>query len=320
LPEGTILAIGEVVICTKNRPAAIGRLLDALLAQTVRLPILVVDASDSDATAREVARLRSRYDRPLRHVAAEAGLTRQRMRAVELLLPDSHAVHFMDDDTVPEPEYVEALERAFERLPDALGVGGRITNLPAPKPGLLDRICLLAARQPGRVLPSGYATLGLLAPSTTAPVLVEWLSGCSMSYRVLAFAHVAFDTRMTGYSLGEDVDFGFRASRIGRLYVAPDARVSHVPSGGADGGGGADYVGIAADGLRQRHRLVCELRDHGLSVPAFWWATVCDIVLSAVRGLVRLRWFYLRKAGALVAAAIGVARSGVLPANPRIRW
>ena len=66
-------------------------------------------------------------------VVANRGSGASEARNTGLALATSELVAYLDDDTDPEPDWLEALIAAFERRPTAIGVGGRI--LPEYEPG-----------------------------------------------------------------------------------------------------------------------------------------------------------------------------------------
>ena len=79
---------------------------------------------------------------------------------------------------------------------------------------------MLDSPRTGRVLPSGRNPLVVDVLSVTE---VDWLSGCSMSFRRAVFEMFSFNEELTGYGLGEDVEFSYRVHQRGRLLVTPDA-------------------------------------------------------------------------------------------------
>jgi GT2 family glycosyltransferase len=79
----------------------------------------------------------------------------------------------------------------------------------------------------GALLESG---VNVLVFDGEQPSEVDWLSGCSMSYRTSALDGLRFDERRGGNGLGEDVDFSARLGSRGRLLWVPDARVEHRQS------------------------------------------------------------------------------------------
>ena len=60
---------------------------------------------------------------------------------------------------------------------------------------------------------------------------VEWMQGCFMSGRLGAVRLVPHDERITAEYRGEDEDFSYRLSRLGRLRYVPGAVVRHEQRG-----------------------------------------------------------------------------------------
>jgi GT2 family glycosyltransferase len=125
--QGTVSDLtAGVVICTRNRPAALARCLDSLSGQT-RKPqqIIVLDSAPEDNRTRDVARLAGvryfREDRPGLDVARNTGAR----------LAETDIVAYADDDVVLHPRWLERLARAFD-APDIMAVTGLLL------PGELD--------------------------------------------------------------------------------------------------------------------------------------------------------------------------------------
>ncbi|WP_159630969.1 glycosyltransferase family 2 protein [Arthrobacter sp. 8AJ] len=218
-----------LVICTRNRHADMSRCLDSVLDQT-RMPsaLLVVDSSDDDTTAEICAEYANRPDMPLlEYVHTAPGLTLQRNIALEQAHGNFEIVHFIDDDVELEGTYLEELMDAFE-LDDALvGAGGLIKGGNRKNPTLFARLGGRDSATPGKVLSTGF---NIGAHETPYDVEVEWLPGCSMSFRLSKIAGLRFDERRVGYAIGEDADFGLRASARGALRHVHKARLYHHQS------------------------------------------------------------------------------------------
>ncbi len=211
-----------LIICTKDRPNELRRCLESVSTQTIRPTLtIVVDASADDASSQ----VSSSFGGTI-YVNSEPGLTRQRNLAVELYSSEMDVLHFVDDDVVLDPGYIAGLRQAFTD-PKVGGAGGVIANAPPARPYLVRRLFLLDSRKPGKVLPSGC---GILAFDPPHSLIVDWLSGCSMSFRADLFNRIRFDEGLTGYCLGEDVDFGLAASALTNLVVTPAARLVHLSS------------------------------------------------------------------------------------------
>jgi len=272
---------------------------------------LVVDASETEATRRTCEALTERIGEPLRliyHPALRPGLARQRNEALEVCRPLGVAVvHFIDDDTEVAAGYFHAIERRFRDDETVSGLGGVIVNQPVDKYLGFKCLFLLTSRRRGVVLRSGRNTLGQY-PGTRATDHVDWLNGCSMSFRISVFDDFMFDERRNGYSLGEDSDFTFRVSRRYKLAVEPSAlSVHHFTP-----------MGRWSARRHARHRTemtyawVVEHRMHELSLTAYWWSVLGDFLL-------RFGYGVLRRDRAVIVEALGVAEGVMAIARGRVR-
>jgi GT2 family glycosyltransferase len=196
----------SVVVPTWRRPALLERCLAALAAQTLapqHYEVVVCDDGPDDATRQLVARfsdaqrargLSVRYV-PVRTTQGPAGARNAGWRCARAPL-----IAFTDDDTVPDPRWLEAGIRAMARGADA--ASGNIVV-------------------PLRARPTDYeADTGHLAHAefATANVFV--------SRAALAAVH-GFDERFTA-AWREDSDLHFKLLRAGRVLVqAADATVVH---------------------------------------------------------------------------------------------
>lgn len=269
-----------VIVCTRNRADDVSRLLATLPAQEARPMLIVVDASDDESTWQVVTAFeKTRVWDEVLYLKAPAGLTSQRMHGIRHVPQGCEIVHFIDDDVELEPGYFSALERCFEQMPHIVGAGGVVTNVSTPGPYLWNKVFFLDSSRQGAVLPSG---VNVRALKVEAVKHVDWLSGCSMSFRAELFQHERFDTRMEGYCLGEDVDFSFRARRHGALVVCPEARLQHRERGAS----ALDAREKAAAELVRRYRFVQRYRTDGMSVSAFWWSVLGDLVLTAGKSVI----------------------------------
>jgi GT2 family glycosyltransferase len=223
----------DLIICTRNRPAELARCLSSVLEQT-RLPTCttVVDSSDDDGSKQLVHDFAARWPAGHRlvHVQSEPGLTHQ--RAVGLRSTREPIVHFVDDDTVLEPGYIAGIDATFDA--DARetigGVGGYVTDQPSHDYRRVDVLLGLDSSREGVVLPSGRNVRVYTEP--THDIDVDWLSGCSMSYRRRALDVEPPDERYgaTADRNGEDVQLSYRVRQHARLVVTPRARLSHRES------------------------------------------------------------------------------------------
>jgi len=274
---------GVVVICTRHRAVELASAVSAVATDRPSATVVVVDASEDEASRVVCDELRSTYpDIVLQYISAlEPGLARQRNQGIEVSQRlGAGIVHFIDDDTEVLPGYFDALERRFRDDRDLGGVGAVIDNQPEVHHRLLRRLFMLWGSRPNAVLRSGRPVLGQFPDGDVAGE-VDWLSGCAMSFRIEVFAENEFDDRLSGYSHGEDFDFGFRVSREYRLAVEPASHCLHHRS--------------ARNRLdTQRHAYIAtvsgyvwvrEQRQYGMSLGAYWWSVFGEVVLHWSYGL-----------------------------------
>ncbi|MGY5850377.1 glycosyltransferase family 2 protein [Salegentibacter sp. F14] len=241
----------NLIICTYKRPGAIGKLLESLAKQS-RLPdeLLVIDASPDELTRKLLENKKFPGLKYFKVEDKDRGLTRQRNYGIQKAAEDIEVICFLDDDIILEPDYFEKLITTYSVFPDAIGIGGYITNevnweendrAPAYQEFKIDgfirtlgsrnllrkRMGLLSDRPPG-IMPefSNGLSIGFLPPTgKTYPV--EFFMGGVASYRKSLFQKLNFCEYFVGYGLYEDMDFCLRASKFGQLYVNTAARVAH---------------------------------------------------------------------------------------------
>jgi GT2 family glycosyltransferase len=290
---------GVVVICTKDRPDEIEMSCAAADRASSSIPILVIDASTTNATrdiCEHFLRQNTSSSTLLYRRASRPGLTHQRNEAIDICRElDAQVVHFIDDDTEVSAGYFDAIERRFRMEPLVMGVGGVILNQPIVNYVTLKSFFLLGSHRRGSVLKSGRNILGQY-PGTLATDHVEWLNGCSMSFRISVFDEAAFDSGLQGYSMGEDYDFSYRVSRKHKLVVEPAATCIHHLTPTMRGSARTQ----ARQATEATHRWVNAHRELGMSPAAFWWSTVGDFLLRVGHGVICVKRESLH-------AAVGVA-------------
>ena len=246
----------SLVICTYQRPQAIVVALDSVLFQS-RPPdeIIVVDSSEDNQT--ELAISSHELGPSITYIMvdeSERGLTRQRNRGISLASMD--VVAFIDDDVVLEPDYILELGLAFDRHPEAVGIGGSINGqewLPPeaaqPKHFVVEgwgtkdsfrwrvrRYLHLDSPLPPGWMPASGHGRSASYPPTGKDYQVEFIMGGVSGYRRDLFNSIQFSPWFEGYGLYEDLDFSTRASRLGSLYLSTKVRLDHYhePSGRPD--------------------------------------------------------------------------------------
>jgi GT2 family glycosyltransferase len=204
------IAIG---IATIGRPSILRQTLTELRRQIRPADAIFVCAP----SAEDIAGLAATF--PAVHcLIGPRGLSLQRN---ELLrhLAGFDVVIFLDDDFVPCPGYVAAIEQAFAASPEVAMTTGAV---------IADGIC-------GQELTFAAARDILAAaasPDGKSRQVEDAYSayGCNMAVRLAVLrAHgVAFDENLPLYAWLEDVDFSRRVARHGRIVKVPSARGIHL--------------------------------------------------------------------------------------------
>lgn len=249
----------SLIICTYKRAEALKTLLDSVALQSLYPnEILIIDGSEDTLTENMLSGMDYPELRYWRVDPEHRGLTRQRNFGIGRVEASSEIVCFLDDDTVLEPEYFEKLIGTYRSHPDALGVGGYITNesdcvyvgqgyTPSISEYCFDgwkrtdgsrfvlrkKLGLDSDRPPGFAPEFSHGrSVGFLPPSGKV-YRVEQLMGGVSSFRKSVFETHRFSEYFDGYGLYEDADFTFRVSATGPLYCNTAARLSHHhhPSG-----------------------------------------------------------------------------------------
>ncbi|WP_431283244.1 glycosyltransferase family 2 protein [Humitalea sp. 24SJ18S-53] len=203
------IAIG---IATRGRPTILAETIAELALQT-RAPdsILVCHATSDDVN-----------DLPQQHpditwLRTTPGLPRQR-NAILDAVEDCDVVLFLDDDFLPAPEYLEALEAVFRARPDCVVATGTV---------LAD-----GAKGPGITVPEGRA---ILAADSYAGPLADAVPhfngyGCNMAFRMATVrAHdIRVDEALPLYAWYEDIDVTRRLGEHGSILRLAGARGVHL--------------------------------------------------------------------------------------------
>lgn len=241
----------SLIVCTYMRPQPLLRLLNSIKTQTLYPnEILIIDGSTNNET--EQALNINPFKNLIYHKVNDnqRGLTKQRNFGIEKISIDSKIICFLDDDTVLESDYFKQLLTTYSLNPNAMGVGGYITNevvwtksegQTSKKKFFYDgferneplrfRVRRFFGLQPNTkpcVLPkfSHGRSVSFLPPSGKIYKVEQFMGGVS-SFKREVFDKITFSTYFEGYGLYEDTDFTLRLSELGELYVNTSARLSH---------------------------------------------------------------------------------------------
>jgi glycosyltransferase involved in cell wall biosynthesis len=211
----------SVIIPTKNRPEGLHATLESLLAQTRRPDeIVIVDQGSSPAIEA------SGFPIPITYIydPQVSGAAVARNVAMDQATGDIWV--FLDDDELPEPDYIKELLAAY--TPDVAGVSGIITNytLPPRARRIFETLFVSGPFHDDRQPVYWHADHF----RARAPQRVKQFGCGVMSFRASAIKGLRFDPNLTGCSLAEDIDFCARLPRGSVLLIAPKARLFHKRS------------------------------------------------------------------------------------------
>ncbi len=119
----------SVVVPTFNRATRLAPLLDRLLEQECNQftwEVLVVDNNSCDATRAVVESAMRRHPSGRLRYAFEPrrGVSYARNTGIEL--SSAPIILFLDDDGLPEPDWLQSMKQAFDAHPEADCIGGRV--------------------------------------------------------------------------------------------------------------------------------------------------------------------------------------------------
>lgn len=243
----------SLIICTYKRPQALLTLLQSVKLQTLYPnAILIVDGSPDDFTKEMLTQHSFQNLNYYKVEEKDRGLTKQRNYGIARVSQDSVVVCFLDDDTILAPNYFEEIIKTYTIHPEALGVGGYITNEVSWQNVGIDYVAANNEfyydgwkRKDGSRfvwrkklgldsdVPPGYSpafshgrSVGFLPPSGKV-YPVEQLMGGVASFRKTVFEQFQFSTYFEGYGLYEDADFTLRVSKVGKLFLNTSAQLEH---------------------------------------------------------------------------------------------
>lgn len=267
-----------VIIATMNRADQLKRLtLQSLLNQDSNaFDIVVWDASVTN----ETALVCKAHGEQIHYCSApRKGLVKQRNDAVcyaKEKLPENEIIVFLDDDVVLSRNAISGLLKTYDTHPEIMGVGIPIKGQEV-KTNRLKKVAkalFLNFEYPTRHM-TAYA-YGYQVQDEKNSSVVNWLSGCSMSFRKCCFDQYAFDERLCkfgGYSLAEDAVFTCTLDRAGkRLMLSDEGSLVHV----RDGNSRLDYRKMVASFLYNKNILFHVInREKPLLIRAFWRMAFC---------------------------------------------
>lgn len=184
-----------VIIATKGRRDVAAQLIRHLGAQTRRPDRVVLSVSDPDDAPKAAG---------VEVVLGPAGLAAQRNTGLKAIGGCDLAV-FYDDDFIPAPGALEAIEELFANRPEIAGATGHVAADGATMAAIGDETATDICRQLH------------IAPPALSERPVIGLYGCNMAIRLSAATDLWFDEALPLYGWQEDLDFGARLSKRGAI-------------------------------------------------------------------------------------------------------
>jgi GT2 family glycosyltransferase len=237
------------------RPQALQKLLQTVNIQTLYPDeILIIDGSTNEET--DIV-LKENSFKNLTYFKVEEkdrGLTKQRNFGIQQVAETSEIICFLDDDIILSPTYFENLIGTYAVQPEALAVGGYITNeinwqvsdkksnpskfyydgWMRSEPSrfkLRKKLGLQPDAAPGFMPTFSHGrSIGFLPPSGKIYEVEQIMGGVS-SYKKDVFKNLSFSTYFEGYGLYEDADFSLRLAKQAKLFVNTNAQLQHYHDG-----------------------------------------------------------------------------------------
>lgn len=243
----------SLIICTYMRPEPLVKLLKSVQEQILYPDeILIIDGSINDKTKLALEGYNFKNLKYFLVSEEERGLTKQRNYGISRLDQTSVIVCFLDDDIVLESDYFQNLLNTYLLFPEALGVGGYISNevkwdiIPENYKFKINefyydgwkrkdgsRFVLRKKMNLDSNTPPGFSpnfshgrSVGFLPPSGKIYESEQLMGGVS-SFRKSVFEEFSFSTYFEGYGLYEDADFCIRLAKKGKLYLNTGAKLKH---------------------------------------------------------------------------------------------
>ena len=240
----------SLIVCTYMRPTTLLKLLETVSQQSLYPDeILIVDGSTNDLTRIVIEENIFENLKYFKVLDKDRGLTKQRNFGIDRVNKTMDIVCFLDDDTLLEVDFFKNIIKTYHIYPNALAVGGYITNevswsekeltnddefyydgwvrQESSRFKLRKKIALLDDTAPGWMPKFSNGRSVTFLPPSNKIYQVEQIMGGVSSYRFDVFKNLSFSTYFEGYGLYEDADFSLRLAKKGNLYINTAARLEH---------------------------------------------------------------------------------------------
>jgi GT2 family glycosyltransferase len=283
-----------VVVCTRDRPVQLARVLEAVQPQAADagFEVLVVDQSAHPYSGAAGVR-----------VIADRGTGLSRARNLAARATDARWLAFVDDDCRPAPGWAKALAAELTAEPPVAMVCPDVEAGPMPAGDYVEVTTFPVRR---RVLRRGRR----LHPGRIG------FGACTVVRREVALELRGWDERLgpgaPDFPAADDMDFNYRLLRAGHAaLLAPGPRVVHDQWRKA-----AELPGLHAGYLAAWCGFACKHLKTGDVRGGLWLLTIAavdvvDMLASALRqrSVLRLRIASAKLRGLVTGTARGLARS-----------
>lgn len=206
-----------LVICSRGRSHSLSNVISSILdcRESENVHILVVLNGHSPSEFNTLIGQYKALEGQILVIESKPGLAAARNVALANISGD--IVTFLDDDVLLPDNYLTEVDSAFSFDKKLDGLSPRIAGLYAGT-NLGTKWFYKRRIKFGRLTRNGdnFWVPDIYSAANTS---VDWLPGCSMSYRISSLKDMKFSEELMlgptgGYSLGEDVDFSVRLSKL----------------------------------------------------------------------------------------------------------
>ena len=216
----------SLVICTKNRPSELLRLINELGCMSPTFnEVIIIDSSDQGNTLHLPAK---GHSIPIFVKNIDLNLAQARNLGIRSLSDESQVVHFIDDDVSLSTDYLLNVNIFFENNPTASAVTGldqALARNKSMKIRLIRFYCNITKSR-GRISRLGF-NFGNYSSNGT--YVIDWMPGCNVIVKKYVFQSVKF-VETENLTFCEDLVFGLDLSRKYNAYFCDKILYTHLLS------------------------------------------------------------------------------------------
>jgi GT2 family glycosyltransferase len=257
-----------VVIPTCNRNESLKNCVETILKNSLKPErIIIIDSSDGNQkkSLNFLSKTIQHEFTSIKSAAIQRNLGKEKVDS------SCEYLAFLDDDVLIPNDYFSQLIFGMEET-NSIGISGvalnfqKVSNTNSKRvKSLIQKCFFLDSEKSGTILKSGVNTS--IKNKSNYLIEVEWLIGCSI-WKYNKINKIEFEKDFFGQSLGEDVIFSLKASRLGKLTVDKRVVINHLES---------PTMRPKPDEfiymwIINRKRIIQELKPNPLNNIAFHWA------------------------------------------------